>query len=325
MHLPLLAVGARRQVRHLLQPEVERDEVEGRPDPGDAGDHVQPAHREGEPVPDDGEFVHHASPCRSRELAENDSLRKSRRSPSSFAFCLKMLALAAHVLRQQPAHLRPRLRARLDVGRRPRPAHLRRRRLRPHRRARAPPRRAALQPHHPQPAADRAGRHLLQGRAEDPRDDRRGRGGGRRHLPQPARLAPRRRAPRHRQAADRPARSPPSRTSTPRSTSASACPTAASTSPPRASTWPSCSARSRTRTCGSARSPTAAASSAPRPPTSPPGRMPETGQDLIDQRHDCLMHRYPGAREFVWTLRDPRGARAASRSRARSNPTTATS
>ncbi len=30
--------------------------------------------------------------------------------------------------------------------------------------------------------------------------------------------------------------------------------------------------------------------------------FPRTGQDLIDQHHDCLMHRYPGAREFVWTL-----------------------
>ena len=30
--------------------------------------------------------------------------------------------------------------------------------------------------------------------------------------------------------------------------------------------------------------------------------MPRTGQDLLDQRHDCLMHRYPGSREFVWTL-----------------------
>ena len=29
---------------------------------------------------------------------------------------------------------------------------------------------------------------------------------------------------------------------------------------------------------------------------------PMTGQDLLDQRHDCLLHRYPGAREFVWTL-----------------------
>jgi DNA-binding transcriptional LysR family regulator len=36
---------------------------------------------------------------------------------------------------------------------------------------------------------------------------------------------------------------------------------------------------------------------------------PRTGRDLIDQRHDCLMHRYPGAREFVWTLMTPDGPR----------------
>ena len=42
-----------------------------------------------------------------------------------------------------------------------------------------------------------------------------------------------------------------------------------------------------------------------------------TPQDLIGKRHDCLMQRYPGAREFVWTLVDAgraaaiRGARAA--------------
>jgi DNA-binding transcriptional LysR family regulator len=35
--------------------------------------------------------------------------------------------------------------------------------------------------------------------------------------------------------------------------------------------------------------------------------MPQTGQDLIAQRHDCLMHRYPGSREFVWTLLTPDG------------------
>jgi DNA-binding transcriptional LysR family regulator len=34
---------------------------------------------------------------------------------------------------------------------------------------------------------------------------------------------------------------------------------------------------------------------------------PMTGQDLVDQRHDCLLHRYPGAREFVWTLVTPDG------------------
>jgi DNA-binding transcriptional LysR family regulator len=36
---------------------------------------------------------------------------------------------------------------------------------------------------------------------------------------------------------------------------------------------------------------------------------PRTGQDLIDQRHACLLHRYPGAREFVWTLQTPEGPR----------------
>jgi DNA-binding transcriptional LysR family regulator len=36
---------------------------------------------------------------------------------------------------------------------------------------------------------------------------------------------------------------------------------------------------------------------------------PHTGQDLIDQRHDCLLHRYPGAREFIWTLQTPDGPR----------------
>lgn len=29
---------------------------------------------------------------------------------------------------------------------------------------------------------------------------------------------------------------------------------------------------------------------------------PRTGQDLIDQGHACLLHRYPGARDFVWSL-----------------------
>lgn len=34
---------------------------------------------------------------------------------------------------------------------------------------------------------------------------------------------------------------------------------------------------------------------------------PMAGQDLLDQHHDCLLHRYPGAREFVWTLITPDG------------------
>ncbi len=36
-------------------------------------------------------------------------------------------------------------------------------------------------------------------------------------------------------------------------------------------------------------------------------RVPMTGQDLIDQHHACLLHRFPGAREFVWTLVGPDG------------------
>lgn len=34
---------------------------------------------------------------------------------------------------------------------------------------------------------------------------------------------------------------------------------------------------------------------------------PLAGADLISQGHACLMHRYPGAREFVWTLMTPTG------------------
>lgn len=35
--------------------------------------------------------------------------------------------------------------------------------------------------------------------------------------------------------------------------------------------------------------------------------MPRTGDDLLAQKHDCLLHRFPGAREFVWTLMTPEG------------------
>ena len=34
---------------------------------------------------------------------------------------------------------------------------------------------------------------------------------------------------------------------------------------------------------------------------------PRTGDDLRSQRHACLLHRYPGAREFYWTLATPAG------------------
>ena len=35
--------------------------------------------------------------------------------------------------------------------------------------------------------------------------------------------------------------------------------------------------------------------------------VPRDGADLLAQHHDCLMHRFPGAREFVWTLVTPGG------------------
>ncbi|MCO6391857.1 LysR family transcriptional regulator [Aliihoeflea aestuarii] len=34
---------------------------------------------------------------------------------------------------------------------------------------------------------------------------------------------------------------------------------------------------------------------------------PQTPQDLIDERHDCLLLRFPGSREFTWTLQTPDG------------------
>jgi hypothetical protein len=58
MHLPLLAEGADGHARTLAQAEIERDEIERRADPGDAGDDMQPAHREAKPVPENRE-IHH--------------------------------------------------------------------------------------------------------------------------------------------------------------------------------------------------------------------------------------------------------------------------
>lgn len=37
--------------------------------------------------------------------------------------------------------------------------------------------------------------------------------------------------------------------------------------------------------------------------------LPETGDDLIRENHNCLRLRFPGAREFVWTLETPEGTR----------------
>jgi DNA-binding transcriptional LysR family regulator len=36
---------------------------------------------------------------------------------------------------------------------------------------------------------------------------------------------------------------------------------------------------------------------------------PKTPQDLVNDRHDCLLLRFPGAQEFVWTLKTPEGPR----------------
>jgi DNA-binding transcriptional LysR family regulator len=36
---------------------------------------------------------------------------------------------------------------------------------------------------------------------------------------------------------------------------------------------------------------------------------PATPQELVTNRHDCLLLRFPGAKEFVWTLRTPEGPR----------------
>lgn len=36
---------------------------------------------------------------------------------------------------------------------------------------------------------------------------------------------------------------------------------------------------------------------------------PATPDDLVDRKHDCLLLRFPGAREFVWTLVTPEGPR----------------
>jgi DNA-binding transcriptional LysR family regulator len=37
---------------------------------------------------------------------------------------------------------------------------------------------------------------------------------------------------------------------------------------------------------------------------------PESGADLIDQKHQCLLLRYPGAPEFRWTLETPEGPKS---------------
>ena len=149
---------------------------------------------------------------------------------------------------------------------------------------------------------------FYKGALQDPRDDRGGRGRGRRRLAQPARLAARRGAARHRQAADR-AADPGLQGPLPaRSTCGCACPTAGSTSPPRASTWSSLlgaleDSNLRVRPIADCRRVLCAAPRLPRRPAACRG----PARTWSTQRHDCLLHRYPGAREFVWTLVTPDG------------------
>ena len=62
VHLPFFAMHACGQVGCFLQPEIERDEIERRANPCDRRDDVEPAYREGHPVPDCGEVVHGVPP-----------------------------------------------------------------------------------------------------------------------------------------------------------------------------------------------------------------------------------------------------------------------
>ena len=61
MHLPFLAIGGAGNV--AVEAEVERDEIEARPDPRDRGDHVHPANREFHPVPDRQKILHPTVPA----------------------------------------------------------------------------------------------------------------------------------------------------------------------------------------------------------------------------------------------------------------------
>ena len=62
MHLPGLATHALRQAARVLEPGIERHEVERSADPGDAGDDVQPAQAEVQPVDEERNGVHGSRP-----------------------------------------------------------------------------------------------------------------------------------------------------------------------------------------------------------------------------------------------------------------------
>ena len=58
VHLPLLAMRQGRQAGRLAQAEVQRDKVETRSDPGNRGDHMQPAHPDLDPLPQHDPVIH---------------------------------------------------------------------------------------------------------------------------------------------------------------------------------------------------------------------------------------------------------------------------
>ncbi len=58
MDLPFLTMRADRQVRNLPQAKIQRNEVEGRSDPGNGGDDMKPADRKAQPVPHDHKLFH---------------------------------------------------------------------------------------------------------------------------------------------------------------------------------------------------------------------------------------------------------------------------
>src|SRR3546814_6976577 len=102
VHLPGLAAGAFGQAGALFQAEVEGDEVEGAADPGDAGNDVQPTHRQFRPLPkhpqNDPRHSHFpfvqtkrsaAAPSGSDRSEEHTSELQSLMRISYAVFCLK--------------------------------------------------------------------------------------------------------------------------------------------------------------------------------------------------------------------------------------------
>ena len=62
MDLPFLTIGPGGEVAVAVQAKVEGDEVEGRADPRDGGDHMHPARGDFHPVPQDHPIIHGKPP-----------------------------------------------------------------------------------------------------------------------------------------------------------------------------------------------------------------------------------------------------------------------